>query len=181
MGQKIKGHRTSLHSATYRFRCRLERLGLNWLPREPWRTDNNRHNYDFKEKTEDEYQKALERQEKTIKWFAEVDEGDDKPGSEPWWLKLPVEEKLKAPDSDFMYDGLHKSMMPAIACGGRDARKGLYDWAHKGNGYKRIRVPSLKRNKAEWTRFYNEFPRIAAEVRLGNRRFINGAKLKFIW
>ena len=72
-------------------------------------------------------------------------------------------------------------MKPADAYCGSYARKERYNWAHKGNGYKRIRVPSLKRNNAEWARFYNEFPRIAAEVRLGNRRFINGAKLKYIW
>ncbi len=159
----------------------MEKRGLRWLPVAPWHFDNNAHNYDFKEKTEEEYQKALKRQEELIRWYAEVDEGDDEPGTKPWWLKLPIEEKLKAPDSDFMYDGLHKSMMPVIIAVGEGAKNGLFNGNHKGSGYKRIRVPSLKRNKAEWTKFYNEFPRVAAEVRLGNRRFINGAKLKYIW
>lgn len=166
---------------TYRFIKRLEKQGLRWLPPEPWRFNNNKHNYDFKEETEEEYQKALKRQEETIRWYADVDEGVDEPGTAPWWLKLPIEEKLKAPDSDFMYDGLHKSMMPVIACSGRNAERSLFSGKHKGNGYKRIRVPSLKRNNAEWSKFYNEFPAIAAEVRLGNRRFVNGAKLKYIW
>jgi hypothetical protein len=159
----------------------MEKRGLRWLPVEPWRFDNNSHNYDFKRRTEEEYQKALKSQEEKIRWYAEVDEGDDEPGTAPWWLKLPIEEKLKAPDSDFVYDGLHKSLMPVIICSGRNAERSLFRGNHKGSGYKRIRVPSMKRNNAEWYKFYNEFPRVAAEVRLGNRRFINGAKLKYIW
>lgn len=45
----------------------------------------------------------------------------------------------------------------------------------------KIRVPSLKRNKSVWEKFYNTFPSIAADVRTGKERFINGAKLKYIW
>ena len=182
--ENIGQRRRASHSPTYRFRVALGKLGLHWTP--PMvNTDNSITNYDAKEKygekAEEEYRLALSRQQERIKQFAEVDEGDDKPGSEPWWLKLPVEEKLKAPDADFMYEGLHKALKPADAYCGSYARRERYNWAHKGNGYKRIRVPSMKRNNAEWAKFYNEFPRIAAEVRLGNRRFINGAKLKYIW
>ena len=163
---------------TYRFNRLMEKRGLRWLPVEPWRFDNNKHNYDFKDDTEEEYQEALKEQQKTVKWFEENDGSD---ADEYLWLIKPVEEKLKAPDSEFMYQGLHKAMMPLIACSGRNAERNLFSWAHKGNGHTKIRVPSLKRNKAEWSKFYNEFPRIAAEVRLGNRRFVNGAKLKYIW
>ena len=44
----------------------------------------------------------------------------------------------------------------------------------------RIRVPSMKRNNHEWEGFYRLFPSIAVEVALGERRFIDGAKLKYI-
>lgn len=166
---------------TYRFMQNMEKRGLKWLPAAPWHFDNNCHNYDFKEETEKIYQEALKEQEEEIKWHAEVDEGSDGPNPEPWWLELPVEEKLKAPDSDFTYDGLHKSLKPVIVCSGRNAKRELFNWSHKGNKYTKIRVPSLKRSKAEWVKFYNKFPWIAAEVCLGNRRFVNGAKLKYIW
>ena len=46
--------------------------------------------------------------------------------------------------------------------------------------YTRIRVPSLKRNNTEWEHFYRTFPSIAIKVALGDERFCDGAKLKYI-
>ncbi len=43
-----------------------------------------------------------------------------------------------------------------------------------------VRVPSLKRSDKEWTNFYRTWPGIAKEVALGNERFADGAKLKYI-
>ena len=43
-----------------------------------------------------------------------------------------------------------------------------------------IRVPSLKRSNKEWENFYRTFPWIGADVAIGNERFCDGAKLKYI-
>ena len=144
--------------------------------------DNDEPNSMYKENTEMVYQKYVEDMNKTIKWFEDIDvdhEGYD-PEDEYTWLKKPIEEKLKAPDSDFVTNGIHKSMLGILITDNRDD---YFNRVHKSSGYGafRIRVPSLKRNNHEWSKFYNEFPKIAAEVRYGNRRFYNGAKLKYIW
>lgn len=44
----------------------------------------------------------------------------------------------------------------------------------------RVRVPSLKRTNKEWENFYRTFPWIGAEVAVGEVRFVDGAKLKYI-
>jgi hypothetical protein len=46
--------------------------------------------------------------------------------------------------------------------------------------FQRIRVPSLKRTNKEWENFYRTFPWLGAEVAVGNERFCDGAKLKYI-
>ena len=46
--------------------------------------------------------------------------------------------------------------------------------------FQRIRVPSLKRTDKEWENFYRTFPWLGAEVAVGNERFCDGAKLKYI-
>ena len=51
---------------------------------------------------------------------------------------------------------------------------------NRNERYQRVRVPSMKRNIREWEGFYRLFPTIAVEVALGERRFIDGAKLKYI-
>ena len=43
-----------------------------------------------------------------------------------------------------------------------------------------IRVPSLKRTDKEWENFYRTWPLLGAEVAVGNERFCDGAKLKYI-
>lgn len=161
----------------------MKKEGISWMPPASWHFDNNRANYDYAEETEKVYQKAVKSQNERIKWL-ENEYGTDDWGEDDTytWLKKPIEEKLKAPDADFSYDGCHKNLMPALvlACSNENKRKHFWR-THKGNWHWKIRVPSLKRNKSEWMKFYNEFPEVAAEVRLGNRRFINGAKLKYIW
>ena len=146
--------------------------------------DNDKPNSMFKENTERIYQKYVEKQNETVKWFEEIDENGEGygPDDEYTWLKKPIEEKLKAPDSDFTADGKHKSINPFLVMSKANQRK-WYSREHKGSAYGafRVRVPSLKRSKQEWSKFYNEYPEIAAEVRFGNRRFYNGAKLKYIW
>ena len=87
---------------------------------------------------------------------------------------MSPKERLTIPDSKFVGDGTWESNF-------QTGWGGSIITAHKGNRYTKIRVPSLKRNKNTWEKFYNEFPTIAAEVRWGYRRFINGAKLKYIW
>jgi hypothetical protein len=46
--------------------------------------------------------------------------------------------------------------------------------------FQRIRVPSLKRTVREWTNFYRTWPWLAKEVAVGEERFIDGAKLRYI-
>lgn len=146
--------------------------------------DNDAPNSMYKDNTEEVYRKYVEKQNETIKWFEDCDEDGEGFGPEDayTWLVKPIEEKLKAPDSDFATDGCHKSMNPFLIMSKANQRE-WYKHAHKGSacGAFRVRVPSMKRSKQEWSKFYNEFPDIAAEVRLGNRRFYNGAKLKYIW
>lgn len=174
--------RHGYHSPTYRQNCIMDKEGIQWMPKF-WKKDNHTTNYDCNDKTELVYQKKYKEQLDTIKWVEETYGKDDwNEGDFYIWLIKPIEEKLKAPDADFSYDGTHKALMPALILAGSNEFKWRHFWkTHKGNWYRKIRVPSLKRNKSEWQKFYNEFPDIAAEVRLGNRRFINGAKLKYIW
>lgn len=168
---------------TIGLRKKLESEGIRWMPPAFYHFDNYASNYDFRNDTEKAYQKAIEKQNETIKWFEDIDEdgiGYDEEDKYTW-LKKPIEEKLKAPDADFSYDGIHKSMIPGLGFGDKNTRRKHFSGVHKGNRYSKIRVPSMKRSKTEWQKFYNVFPDIAAQVRLGNRRFINGAKLKYIW
>ena len=46
--------------------------------------------------------------------------------------------------------------------------------------FQRIRVPSLKRSNKEWENFYRTWPGVAVQVAIGEERFIDGAKLKYI-
>lgn len=50
----------------------------------------------------------------------------------------------------------------------------------RNDRHQRIRVPSMKRSNKEWEKFYRLWPSIACEVATGERRFIDGAKLKYI-
>ena len=50
----------------------------------------------------------------------------------------------------------------------------------RNEAFQRIRVPSMKRSNKEWEKFYRIWPSIACEVATGERRFIDGAKLKYI-
>lgn len=159
----------------------MDEMGYSWMPPRDKR-DNRAPNYSSNIAVEEAYQEKAKEYEGTMKWFESLYEpGEEVDAEEYLFLKLPIEEKLKAPDSDFIYEGLHKSMMPAIGCSGREVRRKHFEHAHKGNYYWRVRVPSMKRDNTTWRRFYNEFPEIAAEVRLGTRRFVNGAKCKYIW
>ena len=146
--------------------------------------DNDAPNSMYKDDTEKVYQEYVKEQNRTIKWFEDIDEDNEGygPEEEYTWLKKPIEEKLKAPDSDFTANGKHKSMNPLLIMN-RENAVAWFNREHKGSAFGafRVRVPSLKRSKQEWCKFYNEFPKIAAEVRYGNRRFYNGAKLKYIW
>lgn len=142
--------------------------------------DNDAPNSMYKDNTEEVYQKYLKKMYDDIKEYEIIDENGEgyDIDDEYTWLKKSIEEKLKAPDSDFVGDGMHKSINNSWL----NFTNG-FNHAHKGSacGAFRVRVPSMKRSKQEWSKFYNEFPDIAAEVRLGNRRFYNGAKLKYIW
>lgn len=51
---------------------------------------------------------------------------------------------------------------------------------NRNDRHQRIRVPSMKRSNKEWEKFYRLWPSIACEVAIGERRFIDGAKLKYI-
>lgn len=176
-GQK----RRSWHSASYRLNCQMEKEGITWTPPLDNR-DNRATNYDSGNEAEEEYLSTVKHYERTMAWFADQYEpGEEIDAEEYLFLKLPIEEKLKLPDSEFMYEGMHKSMMPAIGCDSKLTHNRLFAENHKDGRYYRVRVPSLKRSNNTWVKFYNEFPSIAAEVRIGVRRFINGAKLKYIW
>ncbi len=167
---------------THRLNQKMKEEGIRWMPPRDKR-DNKATNYDHKDYTEEVYQKKAEDYEDTIRWFESLCEsGEECDAEEYLFLKLPIEERLKAPDADFSYDGMHKSFMPAMGFGDRQTRREHFAKSHKGGWlWWRVRVPSLKKGIATWKRFYNEWPEIAAEVRLGTRRFANGAKLKYIW
>ena len=51
---------------------------------------------------------------------------------------------------------------------------------NRNDKFQRIRVPSMKRSNKEWEKFYRLWPSVACEVATGKRRFIDGAKLKYI-
>ena len=43
-----------------------------------------------------------------------------------------------------------------------------------------IRVPSMKRSEREWVNFYRTFPLLAADVAIGEERFCDGARLRYV-
>lgn len=182
-GQTPKGkHHKSWHSPSYHQNLLMEKEGVTWTPPRDNR-DNRAANYESSKVVNEAYQKVIKKYERTMAWIADQYEPGEEIDSDNYlFLKLPIEEKLKLPDSEFIYEGMHKSLMPAIVCvGGKKTRDKLFSENHKEGRCFRIRVPSLKRGNSTWVRFYNEFPWVAAEVRYGVRRFINGAKLKYIW
>lgn len=143
--------------------------------------DNSAPNYECREEVEKEYQKYLKEKENSLKWIIEQYTNEDGTIDPDLYedeyylfLKMTPKERLSIPDSKFVGDGTWDSNFD-------EPFSDLKISSHKGNRYTRIRVPSLKRGKSTWQRFYNEFPSVAAEVRWGDRRFINGAKLKYIW
>lgn len=158
----------------------MTREGITWMPSADSR--DNKKKYDRKENTEKVYLEKVKEYERTVAFLESLYESGETIDSEKYnFLRLPVEERLKAPDADFVYNGLHKSMIPAIYCSSKSVLREHFRKEHKGGLYTRIRVPSLKKSMTTWRNFYDKFPKIAAEVRLGTRRFVNGAKLKYIW
>ena len=161
--------------------CRMMReLGLNWEPPRDKR-DNRASKYEYKDNTESIYKSYIKKREENLKNIIKCYTNDD--GSidsdlyedeNYMFLMMTIQERLNIPDSRFVGDGTFDSNFD-------EPFSDLTITSHKGNRYTRIRVPSLKRGKSTWQRFYNEFPDIAAEARFGDRRFINGAKLKYIW
>ena len=157
----------------------MEAQGLNWNKKD--RRDNKASNFYFRDNTEEEYKKFLKKKEHEINWWVEQytnEDGSINPelyeNEDYQFLKMTPKERLTIPDSKFVGNGTWDSSFDY-------GFAGLTVTSHKGNRYTRIRVPSLKRGKSTWQKFYNEFPEIAAEVRFGERRFVNGAKLKYIW
>ena len=140
----------------------MAREGIKWTP-DPDMRDNRATNYDSKEDVEEAYQRELQKDLERRKPYIDEETGEEyDPTQDPEDFDgMTVEQRLALPDSYFIGDEPY--------------------WNHKGRMYTKIRVPSLKRSNKTWQRFYNEFPWLAAEVRLGRTRFINGAKLKYIW
>ena len=172
--------RRSYHTPTWRQCRQMEAEGIHWTPPRDKR-DNRATNFDYKEDTEAEYQEYLKSKEKSLKWVIDSYTNEDGTIDQDLYeddyylfLKMTPKERTELPDSLFVGDGTWNSSFDS-------GFAGLTVTSHKGNRYTRIRVPSLKRGKSTWQKFYNEFPGIAAEVRFGERRFINGAKLKYIW
>lgn len=142
--------------------------------------DNSAPNYECREEVEEEYKKYVEKKQQTLKWLVETFTNEDGTIDPDLYedeyylfLKMTPKERLSIPDSKFVGDGTWNSKTWPNKNGNLSS--------HKGGWHRRIRVPSLKREKATWQKFYNEFPIVAAEARFGDRRFINGAKLKYIW
>lgn len=178
-GHKSKYDRHSWHCSTWRLKCKMEYEGIKWMPPRDKR-DNVATNYDSKNEVEKEYIEFLKKMEDTLQWLIEQYTNED--GTidtdlyeDEYYLFLTMtpKERLSVPDSKFIGDGTWNSITWPYQKGKASA--------HKGGRYTKIRVPSLKRGKSTWQKFYNEFPMLAAEVRWGNTRFINGAKLKYIW
>ena len=171
--------RPSYHYPTLRMKIQMRKEGLKWMPKDL--RDNKASNFYFKDEVEKEYKEFLNRKEKSLKWIIEQYTNEDGTINQDLYddeyyqfLKMTPQERLSIPDSKFVGDGTWNSQFSR-------GFMGSVVTSHKGNHWTRIRVPSLKREKATWQKFYNEFPSIAAEVRWGYRRFVNGAKCEYIW
>ena len=142
----------------------MEKEGIHWIPPRDKR-DNRETNYDGKEYVEIKYQEYLKSKEKSLKWVIDCYTNEDGTIDPDLYeddyylfLKMTPKERAELPDSLFVGDGTWGSQTTP--------NYGTLSW-HKGGWERKIRVPSLKRGKSTWQKFYNEFPTIAAEVRWG--------------
>lgn len=102
----------------------------------------------------------------------------------PYWIVEAEEYEYNVPDNQKKYKKQHwteednTSIREVLA---EDDSKYRSTWFALGlGGLYRIRVPSLKRSDKEWINFYRTYPSIAKVVAIGEERFCNGAKLKYI-
>lgn len=156
-----------------------EIIRSRWMPRFD-RRYNKITNYAARDRMEKEYQEFLQRQDERLKNLISLYRNEDGTIDHELFedkiyqfLTMSTQERLAIPDSKFTGDGTYDSICWPHPPGKTSC--------HKGGLYTKYRVPSLRRSKATWEKFYNTFPWLAAEVRFGYRRFINGAKLKHIW
>ena len=99
----------------------------------------------------------------------------------PYWIVEAENYRYDVPDDQKKYKKEHitpedqKTIREALA---EDDAK--YRNTSLARRQRYVRVPSLKRSDREWVNFYRTWPWIAKEVALGNERFADGAKLKYI-
>lgn len=99
----------------------------------------------------------------------------------PYWIVEAENYRYDVPDDQKKYKKEHitpedqKTIREALA---EDDAK--YRNTSLARRHRYVRVPSLKRSDREWVNFYRTWPWIAKEVALGNERFADGAKLKYI-
>lgn len=99
----------------------------------------------------------------------------------PYVMDYINEEQLELPESERKYEKVHwtpeekTTIREALTWEDSKFRNGPY-----ARRCQYVRVPSLKRTNKEWENFYRTFPWIAKEVALGNTRYCDGAKLKYI-
>lgn len=99
----------------------------------------------------------------------------------PYWIVEAEDYRYDVPDDQKKYKKEHftpedkQTIREALA---EDDAK--YRSTSLARRHRYVRVPSLKRSGREWVNFYRTWPWIAKEVALGNERFADGAKLKYI-
>lgn len=165
--------------ASFRMYQKMKAAGIKWMPGRDKR-DNRATNYDMSDRVEEQYKRYTKEKENTLQWVIDSYKNEDGTIDPDLYedeyykfLTMSPSERAALPDSLFVGNGTWNSRTNSYVKGKPSE--------HKGGRYTRIRVPSLKRSRSTWQKFYNEFPKLAAEVRWGDTRFINGAKLKYIW
>ena len=101
----------------------------------------------------------------------------------PYWIVEAEEYPYSVPDDQKKYKKQHWAPEDCDTIRQKlsvDDSKYRNTWQAKGRGHQKVRVPSLKRSDREWMNFYRSFPEIAKTVAIGDERFVDGAKLKYI-
>lgn len=133
------------------------------------------------------WEKRVSKKDNNVRKYDERDQKWSRPLEDQ--LRTAIEEerdKWRKPYSLYEDEnGIHKDCEPRQTIRERlaldDAGFRYSAWKyHFSNWCTWVRVPSLKRSNTEWENFYRTFPSIAVKVALGDERFCDGAKLKYI-
>ena len=99
----------------------------------------------------------------------------------PYWIVEAEDYRYDVPDNQKKYKKQYwtpedqQTIRQILA--EDDAKYRNTSYARRMQG---VRVPSMKRTNKEWENFYRTFPWLASKVAIGEERFCDGAKLKYI-